>query len=405
MNRFDKFFEHDKKRDDDRAKETHKSEVRGLPGGSWVDDGVYRVDSRYRIGSSHGLRVIETPEFAEAMCHFGASGPIIFLDLETTGLSGGTGTYAFLCGLGWTEGDHFNVTQLFLEGPAKERAWLAAICSMIPATATLATYNGKTFDLPLLATRHIMTRLEATWKRLPHIDLLHFARRLYRGYLSSCSLGSMEKNVLRFRRSGEDIPGAMIPAMYYQYLRSGDASPLRGVFYHNELDIVSLAVLYSHIDSVLRGRSKDGREVLRAGDIWHSRGMHERAEAFWNAACGDDSSAVEARARRAYRAKKAADYASAREDFLFVLDALERGCNCTYENASYFSICEELAKIEEHRFKSPNRAAEHVRSAAVWLKKNRYLLGGSYGKMQSAMRHRLERLERKMNGVDESDEN
>lgn len=395
MNRFDRLFEHDKNRAPERASAASRTPVSGLPEGGWIDDGVYRIDSLYEIGSPHGDKTLDLPESAQAMRHFGAAGQIIFLDLETTGLSGGTGTYAFLCGLGFSEGDRFNVVQLFLEGPARERAWLAAIDGLIPTDATLVTYNGKTFDIPLLSTRQIMARREPHWRGLPHIDLLHFSRRLYRGYLQSCSLGSIEKNVLGLRRSGVDIPGALIPGMYLQYLRSKDASPLEGVFYHNRLDIVSLSALYSHIDNVLEGDSRDGREILRAGDIWYSQGLHDRAREFWDAACEKELSMMDARLRRAYHAKRSSDYSGAREDFLFVMRTLEGGGRCGYESVSYFSVCEELAKLEEHRFKSPDRAIYFAEKALAWLKKNRYLFGGAYGKMLKEMGRRLERLEKK----------
>ena len=399
MSRFDRFFEH---RNGQEASETPspkpqtRGPVRGLPPGEWVDEGVYRISRRYRLGMPHGQHPLLSPDEMPVMRTFGATNRIVFLDLETTGLAGGTGTYAFLCGLGFVDGGDFLVVQFFLEGPAREARWLAAIDTAIPPDATLATYNGKAFDLPLLRTRHILARSTPIWDRFPHVDLLYLARRLYRGYLLSCSLGSMEKNVLGVTRSGEDIPGAMIPAIYFQYLRSSDASPLRGVFYHNELDIVSLAALYCHIASILDGNRGDGRERLRAGDIWNSQGRDDLSRQFWEDACNDGVSGVDARLRRAYRAKKSQDYDAARKDFAFVLNALIEGRMCTGEWVSVYTVCEELAKLEEHRFRSPDRAMEHVRSAFLWLKRNRHLLGHSYIQMLRDLQHRYERLNRKL---------
>ncbi|MDR1885054.1 MAG: ribonuclease H-like domain-containing protein [Synergistaceae bacterium] len=373
--------------------------VRGLPEGSWVRDGVYMMEFRHRIGELYGTAPLDSPDEMEVMRHFGATGGTVFLDLETTGLSGGTGTYSFLCGIGRVFGDEFRVMEFFLEGPAREASFLEAIGEAIPPGSCLVTYNGMTFDIPMLRKRHVLARSAPAWDNMPHIDLLHHARRLYRGYLESCSLGCVERHVLGVRRGGADIPGSMIPALYAQYLRSGDAAPLGGVFYHNELDIVSLAALYCRVARALEGRSEDGRELLRAGEIWRSKGHGERAAALWNMACQNAASEVEARLRRARASKSDADFRGAREDLMAVLGRVETGMGKLPAGMTMFMLREELAKLEEHRFRSPDAALEHTKAALLWVRANRYLLGRAGLGMYGSMMRRYERLMKKISRI------
>jgi uncharacterized protein YprB with RNaseH-like and TPR domain len=394
MGKFDKYFQEEDTAKPVRRAEPPQARVTGLPNGLWVDDGVYRVESSYRFGGRHGRKILDRAEDMEIMRIFGACGSVVFLDIETTGLTGGAGTYAFLCGIGVACGECFRVIQFFLEGPSRESRWLRAVESVIPADACLVTYNGKAFDIPLLRTRHILVRKEPSWGALPHIDLLHYARWFYKGALESCSLGSMERSVLGVERGGADIPGYLIPPMYLQYLQTKDALPLRGVFYHNEIDIVSLAALYCHIARALSGASEDGRLLLRAGDLWLSRGFPERADRLWSAAIENSLSRADAWVRKALMTKRSADYEAAREHLLSALDTVMAGESPRGES-TLFVILEELAKLEEHRFKSPDRAMGYVRSALDWLVKNRYLLGRSFSEMHRSMTHRAARLEKK----------
>ena len=410
--RFDRFFGEEKIPSVPQPKDDARRapEIVGLPAGRWHDDGVYLIESAYRPDEKYGHSPLGSPDGMEVMRRFGATGRTVFLDLETTGLAGGTGTYAFLCGLGFTHGEDFRVVQLFLTGPAKERNWLRAIEGFIPDDACLVTYNGRAFDLALLRTRHVLARSTPAWACMPHIDLLLHARRLYRGILDSCTLAMVERKVLGVRRSGEDIPGYLVPALYVQYLRTRDASPLKGVFYHNELDIVSLAAFYCRVARILKGDCANGNEYLRAGDIWRSMGEAEVSERFWRAACEREDSRVEARVRQAYLAKKSMDFAAARDDFSAALADLRGGLRCSSEWVSVYSLLEELAKLEEHRFRSPERAIRHVDDALAWLKNNRFLLGGRFAQLHRDMMHRRARLDKKLDakektGAEVPDEN
>jgi hypothetical protein len=167
---------------------------------------------------------------------------LVFLDTETTGLAGGTGTCAFLIGIGNVEGMKFVVRQFFLRDYPEEKAMLEALAETLGAYEGIVTFNGKTFDVPLLETRYALARMKSPLDRLVHLDALHPARRLWKLRLESCKLTDLEEAILGISREG-DVPGAEIPAIYFDYLRSGDARGLQPVFYHNALDVVSLAAL------------------------------------------------------------------------------------------------------------------------------------------------------------------
>ena len=389
MGKFDRFFANES-----AAAVKKSGEVRGLPDGTWMSKGVYRIDHSYRLGGTYGDSPLSAPEEMNIMRRVGARGGVVFLDLETTGLSGGTGTYAFLCGLGMTRGDFFDVRQYFLKSPAYEAEWLRAIDSYIPSNSTIATYNGLTFDIPILRARHIMTRMSAHWESSPHIDLLHFSRRFYRGHLESCSLGTVERDVLGVRRSGEDVPGYLIPELYLRYLGTGDASALGGVFYHNRLDIASLASLYCHVARILEGASGNGRELLRAGDFWRDRGFAEDAVRLWEMAEEDPDARIESFVRRALFAKKNKDHASARDLFERALGEFHAGAGHNADDL--LLILEELAKLEEHRFMDRRRALGYVQTALNELRKARRYGDASNICRTRAMEHRRARLEKKI---------
>jgi uncharacterized protein YprB with RNaseH-like and TPR domain len=180
-----------------------------------------------------------------------------FLDTETTGLSGGTGTYAFLIGVGRFIGSEFHLVQFFMRDPAEEPAQLLALEEFLAPCQALVTYNGKAFDIPLLVSRYTSHGWSIPFRDYAHIDLLHLSRRLWRDRLPSRTLGYIEAHILGAQRSQEDVPGWMIPQLYFDYLRSGDAEPLRGVFYHNAMDVVSLAALLEHSAALLSDPLRD----------------------------------------------------------------------------------------------------------------------------------------------------
>jgi uncharacterized protein YprB with RNaseH-like and TPR domain len=182
----------------------------------------------------------------------------LFLDTETTGLAGGTGTVAFLIGLGWFEGDAFVTRQLFARDYAEERATLLALRELLGGKRFLVSFNGKAFDANLLAARFIMNRLPDPLACLPHLDLLHPARRLLSHRLADRRLGALEIAILGFEREG-DIPGSEIPQRYFDWLRRRDGRLMADVFEHNRLDILSLAALAAHLAELIDPDGENAR--------------------------------------------------------------------------------------------------------------------------------------------------
>jgi hypothetical protein len=193
-----------------------------------------------------------------------------FVDTETSGLAGGTGTYAFLVGVGRFEasasGRTLRLLQFFMRDPGEEPALLEALAEFLAPCSALVTYNGKAFDAPLLTTRYTLHSIPVPFEGYAHVDLLHLARRLWRDRLPSRTLKYIEENVLEAPRTSEEVPGYEIPWLYFDYLRTGNALPLKGVFYHNAMDVVALAALFSHTAAMLHDpfdeRIEHGLDVI-----------------------------------------------------------------------------------------------------------------------------------------------
>ncbi len=185
-----------------------------------------------------------------------------FLDTETTGLAGGSGTYAFLIGVGRITPEGFAVRQYFMREYAEERSVLLALEQHLAEFAVLITYNGRSYDQPLLETRYRMNRHKPPFCRLGHLDLLYGARRLWKLRLESCRLMQLEQEILGVYREG-DLPGELIPYVYFEYLRSQEANRLVPVFHHNAMDILTLACLTSIVPAAFR--STDAESLSRVG--------------------------------------------------------------------------------------------------------------------------------------------
>jgi uncharacterized protein YprB with RNaseH-like and TPR domain len=189
----------------------------------------------------------------------------LFLDTETTGLAGGSGTYAFLIGVGSIGDDGFRVRQFFMRDYSEEASVLHSLAEYIGRFDVLITYNGRSYDQPLLETRYTMCRARHPFGQLEHLDLLYGARRLFRLRLENCRLVNLENQILGYEREG-DIPGEMIPYCYFEYLRSRRAHRLPPIFHHNVLDIVSLACLTGVIPESFRDpgsvRARHGMDLL-----------------------------------------------------------------------------------------------------------------------------------------------
>jgi uncharacterized protein YprB with RNaseH-like and TPR domain len=171
----------------------------------------------------------------------------VFLDTETTGLSGGTGTMAFLVGLGFFEDDAFHLYQAFLRDPGDEPSMIELLGDLFTRFQVMVTFNGRGFDVPILETRFILDRRPFPLANMPHLDLLGPARRLWRLALPSCSLGTLEKAILGVHRDQADVPSGIIPAIYRDYLQTGDARDIARILYHNKIDVLSMVTLAARI--------------------------------------------------------------------------------------------------------------------------------------------------------------
>lgn len=261
-----------------------------LPG-FWQDTPagrVFVVEQRFELDHLHGaLALGRTLDVAPALlARLGRDAAlaavdlrrVAFLDTETTGLAGGTGTVAFLVGMGHFLDGHFRLRQYFLEDLDQEEAMIRALTDYLADFDGVVTFNGKTFDMPLLHTRVRMNRVHRGLTDLAHLDLLHPARRLYRDRIPSCRLQELERQFLGLERQ-EDIPGWEIPSVYFRYVRTRRFRALLPVFEHNALDVLSLVTLAAHLSHVWRGdRLRDGGDRLALGRSCEQDG--ELAEAL-----------------------------------------------------------------------------------------------------------------------------
>ena len=214
----------------------------------------FRVDARYPLGAKYGNLPLQTlldvPMATVATItgderwHDLSWRDVLFFDTETTGLEIAAGTVAFLIGVGFVDGDDFVVRQVFMRDFDEETALLADLHDLCRNFRAAASFNGKTFDVPMLENRFTLARLFVDlFDDAPHLDLLHPSRRVWRHRLANCRLATLETDVLGVTRTRADVPGYFIPSLYRKYLVDNDARPMAGIFYHNEMDIVSMAAL------------------------------------------------------------------------------------------------------------------------------------------------------------------
>ncbi len=315
----------------------------------------------------------------------------IFLDTETTGLAGGTGTYAFMVGVAWWEHGQFTVEQLFMRDHSEEASLLTDLAQRLTGRRVLVTFNGKSFDWPLLETRYRMTRTARPEGPAVHLDLLHPSRQLWRLRLQSVALGELEKHVLGFDR-GYDIPSYTIPGRYFQYLRGGPEGPVVEVFRHNQMDLRGLAELASRIASLLQGLEDcagDAGELFGVSRLMHRRGERLLAEKSYQRAL-------------AYGLPEPADRIARRE---LALMARRQGdftrANVLWEellcgSGDGLHAYEQLAIHYEHRARDPQRALALTREALRKLQESyeaRRVDERQYRRWHAAFSHRLSRLQ------------
>ena len=245
-------------------------------------DHDFPLESRY--GREPLVRLLDSREDVTRRLQIRAEEPgvdlsrALFLDTETSGLAGGTGTFAFLIGVGRVEEDRFRVTQLLMRDPRGEAAMLEELAVVAGGRRDLVTYNGSGFDLPLLETRFALSGLPYPLRGARHLDLLHPARRLFKPRHENARLSTLEREVLEVARD-DDIPGAQIPQVFFHFLRYGDHPAMESVLAHNRYDIVTLAALALTALERLTGDwcSDDPADLHGAGHHFWRRGESEVA--------------------------------------------------------------------------------------------------------------------------------
>lgn len=296
-----------------RPRKVDGRRVADVLAGQWLDspDGaIVVVDRYYAADRCHGREpigaIVESLETGgpalDVMAHGwpgrvpGAYRPrFCFLDLETTGLAGGAGTQAFLVGCATVEDGGLRLRQFLLPGFEHERALLKLVAAWTAAHHTLVTFNGRSFDVPLIETRYALHREAFPLGEMPHLDMLHPARRLWRERPTvagpaldddSCRLSVLERHLAGYHRVG-DVPGFEIPSRYFHFVRSGDASPLEAVLEHNRIDLISLALVTARAVQMIRrgpAATSHPRECLGLGRLYERAGAPEEAEACYERA-------------------------------------------------------------------------------------------------------------------------
>jgi uncharacterized protein YprB with RNaseH-like and TPR domain len=312
-----------------------------------------------------------------------------FLDTETSGLSGGTGTYAFLVGVARFADGQFVLKQFFMRDPAEEPALLEGLAHFLAPCEGLVTFNGKAFDAPLLSTRYRLHQMPNPYKGYSHLDLLPLARRLWRDRLESRALKYLEEHVLGLRRSAEEVPGYEIPWLYFDYLRTGDARPLAGVFYHNAMDVVAMAALLAHMNEMVQnpfeGKVQHGLDFIALGKLFEELGHWDDAARLFERGLEfglNETDFGVATRRLAVLQKKRGDLAEALRIWE---SAAQQG---------HLYACIELAKHYEHRERDLKSALKWTRAA---LKLAGKMDQPAYARKFwiAEIEHRLERLKRK----------
>jgi hypothetical protein len=322
-----------------------------------------------------------------------------FLDTETSGLAGGTGTYAFLVGAGRFINDEFVLQQFFMRDPTEEPALLEGLANFLAPCEALVTFNGKSFDAPLLKTRYTLHQIPVPFKNYAHLDLLSLARRLWRDRLESRALKFLEENILEAPRNSDEVPGYEIPWLYFDYLRTGDARPLKGVFYHNAMDVVAMAALLNHTASMLEDPFHEsiehGLDVIALAKLYEDIGQWETAARLFERGLEKAHSTGSGQALGEEDFWKAVSRLSVlqkrRGNFDEAISLWEKAAS---EGHIYAFV--ELAKYYEHKKRDTRSALKWTKSALkeiqhadlpIYIRKH----------WMEELTHRLERLEKKDN--------
>jgi hypothetical protein len=315
---------------------------------------------------------------------------VLFLDTETTGLSGGAGTVAFEVGLGYVSGGDFVVEQFLMRDYPEEPLLLDRVASILRAFPALVTFNGRTFDIPLLESRFLMHRMAEAHAPGLHADVLHAARGVWKLRLGRCTLQKLESAVLGVTRE-DDLPGADVPQTYFRYLKDRDFAPIERILEHNRQDVVSLAQLFFYL-CMLYDRPET---VAEPDDLFAlARAMEKRGASVKARKCYRMAAQGAMRAN-AYAAMATAEKRAGHTEIAVRLYAamLARGDEPVL-------ACEGLAKLYEHRLKNPEQALVYTRQALLLLSEPGLNQGEAVQLKRNALQYRYARLRRRLLGAE-----
>jgi uncharacterized protein YprB with RNaseH-like and TPR domain len=251
------------------------AQVASLLQGEHLAEGLVVIDRHLPLSHQHGRRYLmpittlhhPRPPVGQAL----PAEQLVFLDTETTGLAGGTGTLVFLLGLGRIDGDVLSLRQFFLTGFRGEAALLEAAAAWSAGRQYLVTFNGKSFDVPLLTTRYRLTRLPDPFAGLQHVDLFHPTRRAFSRRWPDCRLQTAEKHLLGFQR-GHDLPAHLAPETWFAFMRRGTTHKLPALLAHNRWDLVSLVALLPALTEAFVTPAESGADIVAIARYWRSQG-------------------------------------------------------------------------------------------------------------------------------------
>ncbi len=317
---------------------------------------------------------------------------VLFLDTETTGLSGGVGTIAFEIGVGFFEENTLIIHQYVINNYSQEINMLNKVAEIINNHSILITYNGKSFDYPLIESRFIMNKIRLSPKKLSHFDLLHVCRRIYKMRLGRCNLSTIEEFVLGKKRI-DDLPGEMVPQRFFEYMKTGELSIIQDVLEHNYDDVLSLALLTAHVCNEFRHPEdiKYDEDILQIGKTL-LRGHHfEKAKACFHKVNTNRSIVDQAREYLVFSAKKERNW---RQVCSFCQSMIDHGQGGTWPYL-------ELAKYNEHIEKNYEEA-EKMSMKALQIALNKISLFENSDKKEiESIEHRILRIRRKKENIDE----
>ena len=361
------------------------------PGGSWLREKlltpsqipIYSIEDFIRLTSQQLVLIGKSWALQEVRPE-----TILFIDTETTGLMGGTGTYAFLVGTARCSPEGVVVKQYFLSDLDAEKELYASLFADSGGISAIISFNGKCYDLPLIRNRCIMNHLEFDWEGVPHLDLLHTVRRLFKGF-PSYALGEVESRLVHFRREG-DIPGALIPGLYFDAIRSSALATLKPVFQHNTIDLLSLIGITIAAARCFAEQEQNGSVLLAVARTFTDLELYDQAMRV----CSDaqklpaDSEWIALASYQARLYKK-------RQDYSHAVELWEQWI----QKAHHFNIepYEELAKYYEHRSGERDKALQVVEQAQKRLDLLAELQNQPcFSEWDAALRRRKGRLMRKM---------